>query len=407
MELWLPILVALAPTYLVRFSIAGIPSTLLELFIYIIFVAALATKNVSWKRIKTQLTPMWWWGIALILIGVIIGSLIAQDHRTAFGLSKAFVFDPLLVFFLIVGTRPRDDHWLILWLTLSATVVSLISLIAWWAKLPWAVAGDGRLLGLFGIEAGASPNYLALYLAPIAAAGITWLCTPLWKAKWWQVVLGVATVVNLAAVAATQSRAGIATAILGGIIGIIIYNRRTLAARPYARPLGVVALFALILFGIALVQPDFSLSAANGGRIASSNNIRWDIWHTTEELIAAHPITGLGLGNFQQKFGELTANRANFPEYITPWAVTPHNLFLNYWVQFGAVGLIGLIMLLVAAFIRIWKTSEQLNAAVIAALLSTIVLHGLVDTPAWKNDLALLFWAGLAVVAALKPLRND
>ena len=407
METWLPILVALAPTYLVRFSVAGVPTTLLEVLIYVVAIATVVTKSISIARVRTQLTPMWWWGIGLVLFGMLIGLVVTQDKHTALGLAKAFIVDPLLVFFLIVGSKPRDDHNLVLWLTLSATVVSVISLVAWKLHAGWAVADDGRLLGLFGVEANASPNYLAMFLAPITAASIAWLGTPPWTPKRWQTLLGVSIVINLVAIAATESRAAIATAILGGIIGIVVYHRRSLATRPYARSLGVVAVLAMVMFGIALVQPDFALSGTNGGRIASSNNIRWEIWNTTSQLIDGQPIIGLGLGDYQQKFGKYTQHWVNYPEYITPWAHTPHNLFLNYWVQLSFFGMAGLVLLLVAAFRRLWVTNDQLNAAILVALLSTIVLHGLVDTPAWKNDLALLFWAVLAATAALRTARSN
>jgi O-antigen ligase len=337
-----------------------------------------------------------------------VGVVVSSDLRTALGTLRGFLIDPFLVALLAVRhLRAYDYPRLVAGLIVSATLVSTVSLTAAWLGLPWAVAADGRLLGLFGIEVNASPNYLAMWVAPAVAAGLAWLMIPPWYPKRWQALLAAATVLNLVAVLQTDSRAALATAILGGLIAAAVYYRSTLMTIPFAQAGAWAILGGLILFGATVVQPDFSLTPEAGGRITTSTNIRWEIWRTTGELIRQHPIEGLGLGDYQREFGALTAGRVNYPEFITPRALTPHNLWLNAWVQIGLIGLIGFIGLIGLAVRSYLRAEPSIAATLGLALLTTILLHGLVDTPAWKNDLAVLFWLALAGAALVRAARSD
>jgi len=88
----------------------------------------------------------------------------------------------------------------------------------------------------------------------------------------------------------------------------------------------------------------------------------------------------------------LTKARANFTEYITPLALTPHNIFLMFWLSAGILGLAAFIWLLVN-FYRQTKEKMASNLGVIVlAVFSSIIIYGLVEASIWKNDLSLLFW---------------
>ena len=75
-------------------------------------------------------------------------------------------------------------------------------------------------------------------------------------------------------------------------------------------------------------------------------------------------------------------------------ALTPHNLFLTIWLNLGLIGLVAFVWLMVL-FFRCQKPSVisyQLSAVMI-----TIIAQGLVDSPYWKNDLAMMFWIFLSL----------
>lgn len=176
-----------------------------------------------------------------------------------------------------------------------------------------------------------------------------------------------------------------------------IAHRVSKAQQPRVK-IGAVIFMALLVFGaIWMAKPDFSANASH--RAATSNNLRYEIWRTTvTEIIPAHPLAGVGLGNYQDYFTALTAEQTNFAAFIAPWARTPHNVLLNIWVNLGLVGLVGFIWLLVIFFAEVWpkRTQSPLHFALIIAML-TLLVHGLVDATYWKNDLSVLFWMLLAL----------
>jgi O-antigen ligase len=76
--------------------------------------------------------------------------------------------------------------------------------------------------------------------------------------------------------------------------------------------------------------------------------------------------------------------------YFPPleWLVAkPHNLYLNLWLETGLLGLIGTLWFL-GLYLR--RMRRHPAGSIYAAAVVSILVHGLVDTPLFKNDLALI-----------------
>jgi len=89
------------------------------------------------------------------------------------------------------------------------------------------------------------------------------------------------------------------------------------------------------------------------------------------------------------------------PFQITP--IFPHNIVLNFWSELGLLGLLAFGWIVVATALAAWRGWRRgapewrpLQLGVMLALLA-VVVHGLVDVPYFKNDLALEFWGLVAV----------
>ena len=116
------------------------------------------------------------------------------------------------------------------------------------------------------------------------------------------------------------------------------------------------------------------------------------IWQSAGTIIKDHSLIGIGPGMFQRYYLDY---QAKFPPYLE-WAVPqPHNLFLAFWLQTGLLGLIGFIWLLFNFFGSV--TPKSLLSVVLMAAMIYILIHGLVDTTYWKNDLAIIFWLIIAL----------
>lgn len=390
----------LLPSYLIRFSIFGIPTTLLEVLIYLAAIVTLISK-LKTKNLKSQLkTKKYYIPIALFIIAGLISIVISPDKKEALGLFKAYIFDPIL-FFIIVVYNVRD--WQDIKLIIKALIFSgfLIAIQALWQKLTGQVTIDGRVIGIFDY----SPNYLALYLAPILVLTFgyemllvnnnftfkNYLAKKIW-------IYDLAFFTILLALWFSGSRAAMIAVIIG-VISYFVIKYWTLIKTKIIYTLLLYCFITLLLIGgWQSLKPNWQ-ATPDSGRISSSNNIRWEIWSTTVEDIIPkenHWLWGVGLGNYQNYFTQLTKNRVNYPEWIAPMALTPHNLFLTIWINLGLLGLISFVWVLILFFRSISHKPYAISYMLFAAMI-TIIAQGLVDSPYWKNDLAMMFWILLAI----------
>ena len=167
--------------------------------------------------------------------------------------------------------------------------------------------------------------------------------------------------------------------------------------------------FFLLSLGLTVLFSFAALSQLNSQKFSSlihfsqrsSLSSRIMIWKATEKMLLQNPILGIGPGNFQVKYLSL---QAYFPPYLE-WAVPqPHNVFLAFWLQSGLIGLVGFLLLLSFIFYQLLKKNQLKKISPELLLFSFflyIILHGLVDTPFWKNDLSFLFWVYLGFFLVL------
>lgn len=193
----------------------------------------------------------------------------------------------------------------------------------------------------------------------------------------------------LAIIFAQSAGALLALATVAALAGLIYKKTRYWAV-------GVVVLFFLIVPFTSFREP-LSQEVLLRGR---SGQLRLNMWGETVEMLRARPIFGAGLAGYQS---------AVEPYHILNWAeiyLYPHNLFLNFWTETGLAGLAG-FLLLVLNFYRlgIKRTrndelgirNQGLMLALLAAM-TVILIHGLVDAPYFKNDLAIMFWLLLGLM---------
>ncbi len=402
--IWLvSLIVLLLPTYLIRFSVYDVPTTGLEILIYASVIAILASRPLATIFDNLKLLSRRFGGAILCLaVGVIVGIFSTEDDRQALGLTKAYFLDPIL-FLLVLTTTLNTKEKLnrALWsLLIGGAFVGLSALI-----IP--VTADGRAIGLYSLDPTASPNFLALFLAPILPLATYQLIVA--KSLKIRLLASLVTLLIGYGLVSAGSRGGLMAAGFG--LGLLIFwlaeQHKSVTLRQAGRLGLLVLVVGALIGGFLQAKPDFSVRPAH--RVATSNNLRYEIWKTTiVDILPKHWLSGSGLGNYQQKFTELTKHRINYPEYIAPWALTPHNLILTFWVNLGIVGLIGLIWLLVI-FFRLNPSPTKTPSLVLALHVSmiTLLVHGLVDSPYWKNDLALLFWILIGFQYSLSQLAKD
>lgn len=380
------LILLLLPTYLIRFTIFNIPSTFLEILIYIVFLYGLyrVTKD-GFRPIPAKI----FLPVGLLIIALIISTIISPDKRIALGEFKGFFIDPILVGWLIYqNIKEKDIPKLFCGLIGSGLFVSAYTIIQ---KILGQVTTDGRVIGIFGY----SPNYIALFLAPIGVLMVSLPFTvngSLIKNKSIRLTVnGLLLTILLLAIYFSGSRGGFLSVAAGIGIFLIAYFWTWIRSRLASQIIIAILIIIALATAWSLFRPDF-FASPEAGRVASSNNVRYQIWQTSIELGKTHPILGVGLGNFQNAFGQLTKNRANFPEYITPMALTPHNIFLMFWLSTGILGFIAFIWLLIVFYREALRGLSKKYSPLVLVVFSAIIIYGMIEASIWKNDLAIIFW---------------
>jgi putative inorganic carbon (HCO3(-)) transporter len=446
-DLALGIVILTLPFYLIRLEILSIPTTFLELMIYVVFLVWIATKINKKLSLKChcekssrttkqshsffKITGLLRFiatslamtkkkisiPIFLILLGCIISIIVSPNKQAGFGILKGWFIDPLLLFFIIsdVVKTKKETTKILSFLAISGIIVATIGLFYYFFN---ELTYDGRLKAFF-----LSPNHLAMYLAP---AGI--ICfglflffschsreneNPELKKNRFRIKCGMtnryfyllgfvicSTVIFLTYSYGAWMGFGVA------ILFLILFFQKKIVWRKKVLLLIIATLFLSAFFFFQHNTEKFQ-NFINFSR--SSFESRIMIWKSSAAILKDRPFLGIGPGNFQDFYLDY---QKKFPPYLE-WAVPqPHNLFLAFYLQCGLLGLIGFLWLIFLFFKKGFQAiaskqqtanSKQLSIILIAIMLY-ILIHGLVDTPYWKNDLAIIFWI---IIGLMQVIQNS
>lgn len=386
------VLIALLPTYLLRFNLGPLPSTWLEVMIWVVvliwagrralsFVIPEAAKRLSGihdsgsrialSRVRDDIRKHWplSLGIALLLIAGTISMFIAPDLRAAAGLWKAHIIEPIALFVVFITTFKKEDAPKIIFaLSLTALATATFAIYqkftgAWIPNPYWAAKETRRATSVWGF-----PNAIGLFLAPLIPLFL-WMS---FRAnRVYYLLVAIASILAIIFAKSTGALVGLAAAFV--IVGVLYKKTR-------------VATFVLAMLGTLMI---LFVPAAHSIKQElllqdRSGQIRRDMWAESVELLSEHPILGTGLSSYKE-----VIHRFRIDKWIEIFEY-PHNIILNFWIELGALGVLAFALI----FYWIFKTAR--HPALLAAFI-IILIHGLVDVPYFKNDLTIQFW----LIAAL------
>src|SRR5262249_46643668 len=138
------------------------------------------------------------------------------------------------------------------------------------------------------------------------------------------------------------------------------------------------------------------LVALIGSRAAPSFGVRGVVWSAAVRIGLRH-VTGVGLG----QAGAVIAARTPSGAPI----LHAHNLWLNWLVETGPLGLLSVTALTLTGLLTAWQGSRAGSRMAVGALagLASFLLMSVFDDPANLGRIALTFWVALAVSAADAP----
>lgn len=361
----------LLPTYLIRFQIASIPLTFLEVLVLtysligLIKIWLLKTHEKIFDNKQLNVV------IGLFLLAGIISTMFSPEKLKALGILKAFIIEPVVFFYVCLGLIKKENLKTILYFFLSsAFVVSLFGIIQSFTNLflPLRFWGTGeemlRITSVFEY-----PNALALYLAPILSFVLILLIKKDQTLN--RKFLALFSILGLWAIILTYSR--------GAWLGIILTLAILFYKKQYLKyGAGILTLIVLVSFIITPIRTRLISTFTDSSSEARLSLMRVGVYKITQSPILGNGLSGFRATLEQQKF---TGEILNYP----------HNILLNFWLELGMLGMLSFFALILLAFKKFKETPDNLKLAAVT-FISTLIIHGFIDVPYFKNDLSVLFW---------------
>jgi O-antigen ligase len=382
------------PSYLIRFSVVGIPFTLLEGMLLILFAGFIYQYKFTWLKSFRQ--HIFFWPIVAILTIASISVFISPNLQSALGIWKAYFIEPVLFYIVFINiikskTQLQNIFWA---LGISATYLSLIGI--WQRFSGWnvpdaflKVSGEvDRIVSVFGY-----PNALGLFLGPIIILFIGFL---FWenKNRLSQIFKISVIALSFIAILLAQSEAAVLSVIAISIFwGLIAKKTRIYFA-------------SFIIIGIVAIAITPQINGYLSEKLLLqdySGFIRRLIWQESTVMLSDNWLFGAGLSGYQVKIA---------PYHLPTFEIFlyPHNIVLNFWSELGLAGLLAFIWLTILFLWRntvaYFKNPDNLLSLTLVLVTIQIIIHGLVDVPYFKNDLSILFWMIIGIYMVNQNIKH-
>jgi O-antigen ligase len=309
-------------------------------------------------------------GLVVVFFAWILLSLLwapqasfAQD--TAVHLAMAAV-----VFFLVLSlfTEREQVRWLMLAFVAGAVLSVLSGAVTGGLSIGDAAATtassvQGRLQG-----GTSDPNYLAAAIVPamMLAGGLAARRGHPFE----RFALLIATMVLAIGLAATESRGGFLAMAIVSIAALLTWRGRR------AMILAFILVFAVAVSAWFVASPtawERVTSASDGG------SGRSEIWQVATRVVDAHPIAGVGLGQFPVVSPDYLARPGALTraDLIVGKRIVVHNAYLQLWVETGIIGLVlflAVALSAIAAGVRAVRRFERARDVEMATLARALVL---------------------------------
>lgn len=289
----------------------------------------------------------------LILVVSVIGVVVSPAQSTFFGnvfrLQGVFLLWHLLIFALISADISfKQLHRLIY------NLFPLILLIFTVLTLTLGITSAGRAVATLG-----EPNSLA-------AVALFFGTFVLFKGKLWEKIP--ASLFTFAIILLSGSRSGLLAFI--AVAAFILLCRWKFLGVKRATVVMVIFIFTSL-----------SLPFMEGGGWFEN---RGEIWQTAYLMGEKAPLLGNGFGNIQaslEQGGKILNNNIQYQVVDSS-----HNIFLDFWVQGGVLGLVSLIMLVGLSLYNLAKSKNRLMIALLLGLITTLSFNPL------SVVVLLMFW---------------
>lgn len=136
-----------------------------------------------------------------------------------------------------------------------------------------------------------------------------------------------------------------------------------------------------------------------------SNRVRILVWISAIHMIQDHPVTGVGLGQFREKYSQYQFEQGQHIMLHT------HNNYMNVAVETGLVGLAGLLFFigyfLVTSLKNYRKYRDPYDRLIFVVFFSNVCMMGLFDYTLGLSSGMRIMWFLLAILLQMKATEKQ
>jgi O-antigen ligase len=303
--------------------------------------------------------------VAILITNIIFmkilyyGWMVIQDDyvRTTPGKAVGFLFIPffnLYWIFVAIGAYAKGFNSFILRNKIPAKRLSeklfitqciliiLVILIGWVIRYAESISYIKILaIGSLVISIIALVCYIVIILyIKKAADEIYTYTTNLPCQKYRALEIPVTVIFNVLII--TESKGAIIGLFFAGFL-LAVFIRFRAWLKVHRKAILELCIFIVVASGFTIAWYGLKHNRLPGG---NSMLVRWQYWHATAEMIAHHPLTGVGPGNFTAFYSRYK------PAAALESISDPHNFLLSILSQYGPLGLVGFLIVMV---LPLWK----------------------------------------------------
>ncbi|MEA1929441.1 MAG: O-antigen ligase family protein [Patescibacteria group bacterium] len=226
--------------------------------------------------------------------------------------------------------------------------------------------------------------YLAIFMQ-IHFFITAWLAIKDWAIKWRRYVYGLIMILQVIILYYTATRGAILGLIGGILVALIlltIFGKKGALTRKFAA-IGLIAVAVLSGSFFLVKESSFIQGSPVLSRFAAislterTTESRLTIWQMTLRSFVEKPVLGWGPGNFPVVFNKYYEPKLWRQEL---WFDRSHNIFLDWMVNAGALGLLSYLSLFIAALYYLWRRSGRfsiIESTIFTGLLAAYFFHNI------------------------------
>jgi len=379
-----------------------------------LLAAAWMANQEGWRS-SQRLDLHAWFFLSLLIVPIVLQLLGGELRNPWRAFEMALYVCSAWLIYRMAGTGAADMLGSRAWCVMLGIIGNICMLFAVLQQFHLPLFSGTELFPVW--QANARPFAGWLGQQNLQAPFLVLICIALWSRTlmeeralpWW-----LASLLPCAGVIATSSRGGALILLCSAVLLIWMSRQRTAAAMRIGALIIMAACMSFYWHALPEIAGQASMPTLTERITSVGVQGRLFIWQMCLHLYASHPWLGIGAGNLVAYGTDAAiATLAAHPEYattassMTGFHYAAHNLFLQFLLEWGVLGGLFVLLLLILVGLRLCrvlmaKDVDLCDGKTQATIgLSIMLLHGMFSV----SMVTPFFWVWLALYAAAMFIR--